>query len=298
MSRILAIGSEGNIGAPLVEHLRACGHDVFTTDIRPGWREQFATADINHPLDLLEAFEWRPEVVYLMAAVVSRVTCERSPSLAVLTNVAGTNNILALTRAAGARLVFFSTSEVYGPTDGIMDEATSVPHPNNRYGLTKWLGEQLVAYEAERGLDAVIVRPFMVYGEDEDEGDHRSFMIRCAQHLAEGRPIEVHADTARSWLHVSDAVVGLERASLLTGFHVVNLGHPTLIITEAIAIAMAARLGADPDLIHVVPQPAGMTPVKRPALERQRQLLRMEPTVGIAEGIARVCARFAAAVAA
>jgi nucleoside-diphosphate-sugar epimerase len=291
--KILAIGSEGNIGAPLVRHLREVGHDVYTVDIEPGHRPNYSMADINHPIDLLDAFDWGPEVVYLMAAVVSRVTCEQSGSLAVTTNLAGTNNILQLVRRVGARLVFFSTSEVYGPTVELMDERTSVPRPNNRYGLTKWLGEQLVDYEWKASsVESVIIRPFMVYDENEDLGDHRSAMIRFAQHFSEGVPADVHVGSARSWLHISDAVVALERASNLRGHHVINVGHPDVIKTEALAQMIIHRLDADPQLMNLVEQPGAMTMIKRPALHHQSRLLHVDPLVGIEDGIARVCRRW------
>jgi nucleoside-diphosphate-sugar epimerase len=78
-----------------------------------------------------------------------------------------------------------------------MDEVATVPRPNNRYGLTKLLGEQLVDYEvAQHGLRAVTLRPFMIYDENEDFGDHRSAMIRFAHDLARGRPIQVHRGSA------------------------------------------------------------------------------------------------------
>ena len=293
--RILAVGSEGNIGGPLVEHLRNLGHEVFETDISPGFRHNYAMADINHPIDLLDAFEWGPDIVYLMAAVVSRVTCEQSGSLAVATNLAGVNNVIALTKRIGARLVFFSTSEVYGPTTLPMDEDTSVPHPNNRYGLTKYLGEQLVEYEVRQyGLRAVTVRPFMVYDENEDLGDHRSAMVRFAQRLSENRPIDVHLGTSRSWLHISDAVVALGRLTGLNGYHVINIGHPKAIGTEVLAELVRSCLGASPDLLRFVPQPEQMTPVKIPSLRKQEVLLGVTPKVNIDDGVARVCKRFRA----
>src|SRR5207247_7436401 len=124
------------------------GYDVLESDIRPGWRDRFIMADINHPIDLLPAFDWGPEVVFLLSAMVSRVTCEQASSLAIATNLGGINNVLQLCKRVGARLVFFSTSEVYGPEVQLMDEQLADPQPNNRYGLSKLLGEQLVEYEA------------------------------------------------------------------------------------------------------------------------------------------------------
>jgi len=164
-------------------------------------------ADINHPIDLIPAFDWKPDVVFLLSAMVSRVTCEQAASLAISTNLSGINNVLQLCKRSDAFVVFFSTSEVYGPHCDPMDESVSDPSPNNRYGLSKLLGEQLVRYEVRASnLRAVTIRPFMMYDEEEALGDHRSAMIRFAYNLARGRAIEVHEGSARGWLHVSDAV--------------------------------------------------------------------------------------------
>src|SRR5437764_11875470 len=111
MPKALVIGSEGNIGAPLVQHLKTAGYDVLESDIRAGWRSGYVMADINHPVDLLPAFDWKPDVVFLLSAMVSRVTCEQASGLAVATNLGGINNVLQLAKRAGAMVVFFSTSE-------------------------------------------------------------------------------------------------------------------------------------------------------------------------------------------
>jgi nucleoside-diphosphate-sugar epimerase len=290
--RALVIGSEGNIGGPLVRHLRAHGYDVLESDIRPGWRPNYVMADINQPVDLLPAFDWRPDIVFLLSAMVSRVTCEQAASLAVATNLGGINNVLQLCRRANAMTVFFSTSEVYGPDCDPMDEAIANPRPNNRYGLSKLLGEQLVEYEVRtNGLRAVSLRPFMMYDEDEDFGAHRSAMIRFAANLAAGCPIEVHRGTARSWLHVSDALRAIEAAAAVSEYAVINIGHPDVVPIDSLAEMIRAELDASPELVTTKDQPSRMTPVKRPVLDRQRRLLGVDPAVSLADGVRRVCRR-------
>lgn len=290
MPRALVIGSEGNVGTPLVAHLRARGYEVLESDIKPGWRDGYLMADINQPVDLLPAFDWGPDVVFILSAVVSRVTCEQASGLAVATNLGGINNILQLCKRAGAKVVFFSTSEIYGPGKDPMDEADPDPRPNNRYGLSKLLGEKLVEYEVRsHGLKAVSLRPFMIYDENEAFGDHRSAMIRFAANLAQGKPIEVHRGTARSWLHVSDAVRAIEAAARLGEYAVINVGHPDVVPIELMAEMVRRELAAPKDLVRLVELPPRMTGVKRPTLERQRRLLGMEPRVSLAEGVRRVC---------
>lgn len=292
MKKALVLGSEGNIGVPLVTHLRASGVEVFESDIKPAWRDGYLMADINHPVDLLPAFDWRPDVVFLLSAIVSRVTCEQASSLAITTNLGGVNNVLQLAKRCGARVVFFSTSEVYGPGCDPMDERLSDPKPNNRYGLSKLLGEQLVEYETRHhGLKAVVLRPFMVYDENEDFGDHRSAMIRFTADLAMGRPIAVHRGASRSWLHVSDAVRAIEAATRCPDYAVINIGHPDVTPIEQLAEMVRGRLGADRALIRVDEIPPRMTLRKRPTLDRMRDLLGVVPTVTLEDGVARVCAR-------
>lgn len=292
MRKALVIGSEGNIGVPLAHHLRASGLDVLESDIRSAWRTGYVMADINHPVDLLPAFDWGPDVVFLLSAMVSRVTCEQASSLAISTNLAGINNVLQLAKRVGARVVFFSTSEVYGPHCDPMDEREPNPRPNNRYGLSKLLGEQLVEYEARtHGLRAVSLRPFMVYDEHEDLGDHRSAMIRFANELTHGRPVQVHRGSARSWLHVSDAVRAIAAAATVAEYAVINIGHPEVVPIAALAERIRAEVGAPQSLLEVTDLPTRMTLVKRPTLVRQRELLGVTPTVSLDEGVTRVCAR-------
>ena len=291
-TRALVIGSRGNIGGPLIRHLRTLGYEVLEADIRPGFREGYLVADINNPLDLLPAFDWGPHVVYLLAGTVGREVCEQATTLTIATNLVGLTNVIQLCKRTESRLVFLSSSEVYGPQDGEMDEARSVPRPNNLYALSKWLGEQLVDYEAKAGgLRAVTLRPFTIYDENEEPGDHRSAMIRFAWHLARGEPIEVHRGSARGWLHISDAVRVIEAAGRLDSYTVINIGHPDIVETTQLAEMIRRKLDGQPSLVYSTELPDHMTLVKRPSLVRQATLLGTTPLVSLQQGVSWVCSR-------
>ena len=292
MTKALVLGSEGNIGAPLVRHLRALDYDVLESDIRPGWRDQFVMADINHPVDLLPAFDWGPDVVFLLSAMVSRVTCEQASGLAIATNLGGINNVLQLSQAGRrqGRVLF----DLRGLRPGV--------RPDGRSRLGAPAEQPLWTVEAARRAARRIrgaytrsapssLRPFMIYDEEEDLGDHRSAMIRFTSELAAGRPIEVHRGSARSWLHVSDAVQAIEAAARLAEYAVINIGHPDVTPIETLAEKIRRELAASPDLVVVRDLPARMTLVKRPLLERQRVLLGVTPRVSLDEGVALVCRR-------
>lgn len=291
--KALVTGSEGNIGKPLVKHLRSLGYDVLETDVVPRWRENYIMADIRNITDLLPVLDWGPDVVFHLGAMVSRVTCEQAASLAIDVNLTGTQNILDLAKRVGARLVYFSTSEVYGPNLEIMSEE-STPRPNNRYGLSKLISESLVEYEVEQyGLQAVTLRPFMMYDEDEDFGDHRSVMIRFATNLALGKPVEVHSGSARGWLHVTDAVRSIAAAAHVDEYAVINIGSPDVRPIAELAEMIRAHYGASESLINVIKIPNRMTRAKCPTLTRQEKLLGVVPTVSLEEGVKLVCDRVA-----
>lgn len=294
MMKILVIGSEGNIGRPLVKYLRNCGHRVICADITNKYCTDYLQTDIVHPNDLYPlVIKEKPEVIYNLAAMVSRVTCEASPHMTIDRNLGGTNNVIQLAKIVRAKLIVFSTSEVYGNQGGLQSEESASLHPNNRYALSKLLCEELTKYEVEYcGLDAVIVRPFMFYHEQEDIGSHRSAMIRFAHDLYHHRKIELHKGSKRSWLHMEDAVIALEKAIHLKAFSIINIAHPDVIETATLAHMFCRIYDVDYETyVHEIPLPHQMTLEKIPDIKRQRDLLGFEPKIDIEEGVRRVAAR-------
>lgn len=269
--RILITGSEGNIGKKLVSHLRDKGHDVFGVDIKQGYKENFTVVNILNIGDLIPIFNtFKPQVVYHLAAMVSRVTCEQSPCVTIDTNVSGTNNIIQLCKTYKCKLINFSTSEVYGNIGGLLSEDRE-PNPNNLYGQSKLLAEKLVEYAADNGLNAISVRPFMFYDEEETMGEHRSAMIRFAENLLRKQKIEVHLGAYRSWLHINDGVKILEKLLYVDGYFVMNISNPDVISVKDMAQMMCDELGLDYDkYVKETTLPDRMTLVKNPCTKLQQ----------------------------
>lgn len=287
--RILVIGSEGNIGKVLVSYLKGKGHDVYCADQTQGCRNNYFVANICNYGDLDCVFyKSKPEIVFNLAAMVSRVTCEASPCITIDTNLSGMNNVMQLCKRRNAKFIYFSTSEVYGNIGGILSEDRECS-PNNRYGLTKYLGEQLVKYEVNNGLSALIVRPFMFYDENETHGEHRSAMIRFADSLKARQKIVVHKGSSRSWMHMTDAVVILERLMHLDSFDIINVGNSELIETEEIARKMCAKLNLRyEDYVIENDLPDKMTLEKIPSVQKQFNYTGIMPAIDINKGICLV----------
>ena len=291
--RILVTGSEGNIGRKLVPYLQKQGHQVHRCDIVEHFADDYTLGNINTLGDFYTAFvRFKPQVVFNLAAMVSRMTCENSPGMTIETNVYGLYNVIALCRQFGARLFYFSTSEVYGNIGGTLQEGRQDLSPNNLYGLSKWLGEKLVQYEVTKGLDAIIVRPVMFYDEDETLGQHRSAMIRFAENLLRGNKITVHKNARRSWMHISDGVAILERLLYVKGFHIINIGSAEVVTMKAFATLMCAYLGLQyDDVACEVDLPERMTLEKLPDTTLQVQLTNYVNRVDLKTGIRLVLDR-------
>ena len=287
--KVLVTGSEGNIGSRLIPHLKKCGHSVYRIDIKQSYADDYTLADVTKIGDMYGIFlKFRPDVVIHMAAMVSRITCERSPDITVDVNISGTNNVIQLCKDIGAKIIYFSTSEIYGNIGGFLTE-DRVPIPNNRYALTKYLGEKLIEYEKDNyGLKAVILRPFMFYDEYESFGENRSAMIRFAENLILGNKIEVHKGSHRSWMHISDAVIAIEKSIHLEN-EVINIGSNDVLPIEVIVQKMCDILSLNyQDCVKETEFPSRMTFDKYPDLKKYDRLIGHVPQISIDTGIRNV----------
>lgn len=285
--RILITGSEGNIGSYLVPELIRNGHDVFGIDIRQGFRHNYRVCDITKPVDMTMVFDaFKPDVVYHLAAMVSRVTCELSPSLTVDTNISGTNNVIQMCKRYGAKMINFSTSEIYGNIGGLLKEDRPDINPNNIYGITKYMAEQLVKYEISNGLRAITVRPFMIYHENETFGINHSAMIRFAEGLLIGQKITVHKGASRSWIHMKDAVKVLSGLAQCQQDVTMNIGDDRVVDMEYIARYMCDMTGLKYEsCVTEEDLPPRMTLTKIPDITTMRKVTGIIPEYDIESGI-------------
>lgn len=127
-------------------------------------------------------------------------------------NVNGTLNILECCRDAGIkRLIFSSSSSVYGNTDVFPTNENCQTNPISPYGLQKLIGEQYCKlYSHTYGLDTVCLRYFNVYGEKmPTDGAYRTAISIFMKQKLEGLPITVTNDGSqrRDFTYVKDVVM-------------------------------------------------------------------------------------------
>ncbi|MEM4366996.1 MAG: NAD(P)-dependent oxidoreductase [Candidatus Anstonellales archaeon] len=162
---ILITGGAGFIGSRLRKALENKGYMVYILTREPSKSQFHITADVRDKNLDLSKFE----VVYHLAAIANPRICEQEKELAWSINVEGTMNI-AEKVMEDAKLVFMSSAKVYDKSNK-MHKENETPKPQNFYGLTKLIGEEIVKYfGVKRGYQATIFRLFNAYSADQPEG--------------------------------------------------------------------------------------------------------------------------------
>ena len=261
--KVLVTGASGFVGRALVEELR---HADAAYEVHPLGRQD---GDLSHE-GVAEAAvaETGPDVVVHGAARIGVVRCEDEPELAVRSNVLATALVARAAAAHGARLVYLSTSDVYGSA-AVADEETP-PAPESFYALTKLWGEQAAALYAPAGL--AVLRLANPYGPGVDAGQAKGAVPTMLRQADAGEPIPVFRGEARAFCWIGDVVRAIRLVLEAAGegtFNVGSDGEPVALVDVArVACELA---GAPHDLIEEVEPPAGRV-MTRVATERIRAL--------------------------
>ena len=204
--RILITGSAGLIGSVLRSVLGANGYRTLGLDIRASGMDFGDICDADRVADAIDGCDG---IVHL--AAVSRVMWgEADPSRCRLVNIDAVANLLATVerQRKSPWLIFASSREVYGETDGGPVREDSLLRPMNTYGRSKLAGEELVCETRARGVRTAIVRFSNVYGRTLDHSDR--VIPAFARAAAIGARIRVNgADNTFDFTHVDDVVSGI-----------------------------------------------------------------------------------------
>ena len=269
--RILVTGSAGTVAAPLVRELSALGHEVFGLD-RAHTNKSLAysltaedrtasqiRSDVGEYRQLQRAFETHGpfDFVYHAAAEFGRWNGEDYYEQLWRTNAVGTKNIIRLQERLGFKMVFFSSSEVYGDWDGVMAENVTDDNPirlMNDYALSKRVNEEQIRNSTTaENTETVIVRLFNTYGPGEHYTPYRSVNCRFAFAALKGLPVRVYRGHTRSSTYLPDVVSAL--ANLTGAFipgRIYNLGTPERHTIEELAELTWQAAGADQSLIEYI----------------------------------------------
>jgi UDP-glucose 4-epimerase len=301
--RALVTGVAGFIGSTLGERLLTEGADVVGLDCftdyypRP-MKERNLVALVGHPrfalvestiqeADLATLLADRTHVFHLAAQAGVRRSWGRDFAVYTANNIEATQILLeACTQVSLERIVYASSSSVYGDNTPMPMREDARPEPVSPYGVSKLAAEHLCClYHLNYGLPAVSLRYFTVYGPRQrpDMGFHK--FLRAA---ILNEPIAVYGDgeQTRDFTFVGDAVSAtIAGANRGIPGRVYNIGGGSRVSINQV-IEMIARVSGRRPLITVDPAQKGDMRHTYADTRLARTELGFEPAVGLEEGLA------------
>lgn len=297
--KVLITGIGGFIGSNLATAHLVQGHQVVGIDnFSTGNRENLK--DLRG-IDLIEggvseSLVEVPGDVDIAYHLASPASPEKYMALAMNTmevNTSGTLSMLQFCKRSGARLVFASTSEIYGDplvspqTEDYWGNVNPIG-PRSVYDEAKRFGETLVAhFQREGKINAGIVRIFNTYGPNMDPYDGRVISTFIRQAL-KSEPFTIFGDGSqtRSFCYIDDLVRGIMAIGQSTHPGPINLGNPRENTLLALAKLVTEVVGGSGEIVYLdLPED---DPKKRnPDISKAQEILNWTPSTDLADGIGR-----------
>ena len=268
MSLFLVTGGAGFIGSNIVEELLKRGEAVRVLDnFSTGkwenldFEKQYQQSSLDYEMvegdirDLDTCHKACQDVDYVLhqAALRSVPRSVDDPFSTNKVNVAGTLNILLAAIEGGVkRVVYASSSSVYGDSEIIPQKESQTPSPISPYAVSKLAGEYYcTVFTKVYGLETISLRYFNVFGPRQDPASRYAAVIpRFIQLALEGKPLEIHGDglQSRDFTYISNVVEANILAAKATDAHgdIINIAcgqtHTVLDIADSVGIIMGKKL--------------------------------------------------------
>ena len=298
---IVITGGAGFLGANLSKSLLEEGHCVTSIDnFHSGRKENFVSFensssfqsishDIRKPLEISDNIDQ----IYHLACPASPKFYQADPIYTTETCVLGTLNVLNFAATKNAKILFTSTSEVYGDPE-VHPQPESYRGSVNSTGIRACYDEgkrcaESIFYDFHRmhGLDIKVARLFNTYGPLMRSDDGRVVSNFICQSIS-GTPITIYGDgtQTRSFCYVDDLILGLKKlmSSGSSVLYPVNLGNPSeftlLELVEEIEKIVNTKL-----TLEFLPLPLDDPKIRKPDIQLARTALNWEPSVDLRDGL-------------
>lgn len=252
--KILVTGGAGFIGSHLCEKLleNKCsvialdnlysGKKEHLSDISKNKNFTFVKGDVRNK-SLVTKYVKRVDVVFHLAAILGVSKVVDNPRLAMSVNIHGVENVCNACLDGKKKLVFTSSSEVYGKnssiplreSDDLLFGPTNITRWN--YGLSKAIGEHIIWAYSKFGLPFTIVRLFNSYGPRGINNSYSHVIPKFIISALENKPLTIYGDgkQSRSFCFVKDTVDGIFKTYKNLENEVVNVGNKHEIIIDNLA---------------------------------------------------------------
>ncbi len=307
MARYLVTGGAGFIGSHVVEALSARGDAVrVVDDLSTGDRDnlasvpdvEFVEADLAAGGVAVRVVAGIDQVIHL-AAIPSVPRSVQQPERCHRANVDATHALLVAARNAGVRrVVFASSSAVYGETEALPKQEGLCPAPLSPYALHKLIGEQYAALFARLyGLETVALRFFNVFGPRQSPSSQYSGVISLfTAALLAGRSPTIYGDggQTRDFTYVGDVVAAVLAAcaapvGAVSG-RAINVARGGRTSVNALYAALQRATGARGVAATYAGARTGDIRDSQADITLARELLGFEPSVTVEEGLRRTVA--------
>jgi len=236
--RILVTGGAGFIGSHLVDRLIKENHKVIVIDnLTTGKEENINPQAEFHNLDIYDFEKIKPlfekiDFVFHLAAISQILVSIKDPVETSKVNILGTINVFkAAIEAKVKRVIFASSSSVYGNQEKLPLKENMRPNPVNPYALQKLVGEQFAKlFTKLYGIPIISLRYFNVYGPRINiNSDYSSVIGKFLKQKAEGKPLTIfgNGEQTRDFCYIDDVVdatIKAIKSKKLKGGEVINIG--------------------------------------------------------------------------
>ena len=304
--RAVISGGAGFLGSHLCEQLLDRGYEVVCIDnFSTGAAENIAHLEDHPGFCLIPADVTDPVYIDGPVSHVLHFASPASPPFylkmpleTLRVGSVGTENMLELAKAKGARFLMASTSETYGDPEVHPQREdywgnVNPVGPRSVYDEAKRYAEAItMAYRRYFDVDTAIVRIFNTYGPRMRFDDGRAIPTFIAQALT-GQPLTVAGDGSqtRSICYVDDLVDGLLRLLFSDLAGPCNIGNPSELSMLELA-ELVCELSGSPAEIRFVPRPIDDPCIRRPDITQAETALGWSPAVDMREGLLRTIAWF------
>ena len=305
---IVVTGGAGFIGSNLCSYLinqSPNNHVVCVDNMITGSRDNLSEL-LEHPQFTLiehdvcakmDFGEMHIDEIYHLASIASPEKYKKYAVETLLTSINGTQRILELCISHKCKMLFTSTSEVYG--DPLVN-----PQPEEYYGNVNTVGERscydegkrvaetlIYEYRKKHGLDLKIARLFNTYGPKMDLNDGR-VITNFIRQIKNGNPVEIYGDGSqtRSFCYIDDMIRGLV-AFMAAGPEVngpMNLGNPDCEFTmNQLVSVFEAALSSTVSVVHL-PKTQDDPMCRKPVIVKAVGLIGFSCKIDLTEGIKRL----------
>jgi UDP-glucose 4-epimerase len=300
-ARYLVTGGAGFIGSHLAEALLDQGESVRVLDNLATGREtnlaalqgraQLIRGDLRN-LEAVRAAVEGVEVVFHQGALASVTRSIADPVTSLEININGTQNVLQAARDAGVRrVVYASSSSIYGNTPTLPKHEQMQPHPVSPYAIHKLTGELLCeVFTSIYGLETVALRYFNVFGPRQDPtSEYAAVIPRFLTALIHKRRPIVFGDgeQTRDFTYIANVVQAnlLAATSRAAVGYAMNIGCGEQVSLNTVLHLAGELLGVTPDVEYREPRPGDVRD-SLADISLAQLLLGYKPIIGFGEGLA------------